>query len=442
MTRIVHPTLTKPQARFLQLPYKFRAYVGGLGSGKTWAGAADACSMAWNHPRVNTGYFGPTYSSIKDVYFPTIEEVAANCGLNVDFRKGDMEVDFYSGRSYRSTVICRSMKIPESIVGFKIAKAQVDELDTIPKDKAVIAWRNIIARMRINYDGINGVNVTTTPEGFAFVYDMFVRKPEKQAELKEFYGYIQASTYDNERHLPADYIPSLYATYPANLVDAYLLGKFVPLKTGRVYADFSRKENGSTERISLNEPLYIGMDFNIDKMAAIVFVKRNGQPHAVDEIVNEYDTASMIKAIQKRFWTESSGRVNKQHQIFIYPDPSGQQRRSSAASNTDISLLKDAGFVVRALAASTGGYKTYPVRDRINSVNAMILNAEGSRRLRVNIDACPTLVECLEQQPYDDKGDPDKKQDLDHPNDALGYFITYEYPIRKPVTHINLGVAM
>ena len=119
-----------------------------------------------------------------------------------------------------------------------------------------------------------------------------------------------------------------------------------------------------------------------------------------------------------------------------------EQRRSSAASSTDITLLKDAEFGVRALAASTGGYKTYPVRDRINSVNAMILNAEGSRRLRVNIDACPTLVECLEQQPYDDKGDPDKKQDLDHPNDALGYFITYEYPIRKPVTHINLGVAM
>ena len=122
MARTVKPTLTKPQTQFLGLTHKFRAYVGGFGSGKTWAGAADACSMAWNHPRTNTGYFGPTYSSIKDVYFPTIEEVAFNWGLNVQFRRGDMEVDFYSGRNYRSTVICRSMKIPESSLVSRLPK--------------------------------------------------------------------------------------------------------------------------------------------------------------------------------------------------------------------------------------------------------------------------------------------------------------------------------
>ena len=30
------PSLNQPQARFLALPHKFRAFVAGFGSGKTW----------------------------------------------------------------------------------------------------------------------------------------------------------------------------------------------------------------------------------------------------------------------------------------------------------------------------------------------------------------------------------------------------------------------
>ncbi len=39
------------------------------------------------------------------------------------------------------------------------------------------------------------------------------------------------------------------------------------------------------------------MDFNVGKMAAVVHVKRLGLPHAVDEIVNGYDTPDMIRQI-------------------------------------------------------------------------------------------------------------------------------------------------
>ncbi|TDS92832.1 bacteriophage Rz lysis protein [Erwinia rhapontici] len=41
----ISPTLNIPQARFLAMPHKFKAYVAGFGSGKTWVGADAQASI-------------------------------------------------------------------------------------------------------------------------------------------------------------------------------------------------------------------------------------------------------------------------------------------------------------------------------------------------------------------------------------------------------------
>ncbi|WP_137138175.1 hypothetical protein [Pseudomonas asiatica] len=167
------------------------------------------------------------------------------------------------------------------------------------------------------------------------------------------------------------------------------------------------------------------MDFNVGKMSAVVHVKRLGLPHAVDEIINGYDTPDMIKKIKERYWLYDGSDYRNTRQIRVYPDASGDSRKSVRASETDISLLKQAGFIVSALGANP------PVKDRINSMNAMFCNAAGQRRYRVNADKCPTYADDLEQQIWNDQGEPDKKQGNDHRPDAGGYFIHKEYPINK-----------
>lgn len=57
-----------------------------------------------------------------------------------------------------------------------------------------------------------------------------------------------------------------------------------------------------------NEPLYIGLDFNVGKMSAIVHVRRNNQIHAVEEIVNGHDTPDMIRQIRERYWKYNGDR--------------------------------------------------------------------------------------------------------------------------------------
>lgn len=405
--------LSAPQNIFLNgLNTKFRGYVGGFGSGKTFVGCLDLISFFARHPGTRQGYFGPTYPAIRDIFYPTFEEAAALMGFRCDIKESNKEVHIYRGRYYYGTVICRSMDNPKTIVGFKIARALCDELDVLDKVKAKQAWDKIIARMRLVVPGEqNSIGVTTTPEGFKFVYDQFYKDPTAS------YSMVQASTYENEKFLPHDYISSLKETYDENLIDAYLDGEFVNLTGGTVYRQY-KKENLSNEVITERDiTLSIGMDFNVTKMAACVFVMRNGNPHCVDEFTDLYDTTDMIEHIKLRY-------PNKK--IVVYPDASGKNRKTVGADGTDIKLLKKAGFTVKAKEINPR------VRSRVNAVNAMFCNAKGDRKLFVNKEKCPETHGCLEQQIYDDKGEPDKKGGKDHQNDAFGYFVAYEYPIEKP----------
>ncbi|MGQ9451792.1 terminase large subunit domain-containing protein [Leclercia sp. TB492] len=433
---MIAPTLNVPQARFLAMPHKFKAYVAGFGSGKTWVGCGGICKGMWEFPKINQGYFAPTYPQIRDIFYPTVEEVAFDWGLKVQINESNKEVHFYAGRQYRGTTICRSMEKPATIVGFKIGNALVDELDVMPALKAQQAWRKIIARMRYKVAGLrNGIDVTTTPEGYKFVYQQFVKAVRDKPELAALYGLVQASTFDNEANLPDDYIPSLLASYPPELIKAYLRGHFTNLTSGTIYHQFDRKLNNCTDEEQPGEPLFIGMDFNVGKMAAIVHVKREGLPRAVRELVKVYDTPAMIKRIQEEFWRYEGGRYVASRQIYIYPDASGDSRKSNCASLTDIAQLKEAGFSIMVNASNP------PVKDRINSMNAMFCNALGERRYLVNVQRCPVYTESLEQQVWDKNGEPDKKADNDHPNDGGGYFIVKDYPIVKPAYSITMDTT-
>ena len=438
----VSPKLIKPQAEFVNLDVAFPAFIGGFGSGKTWAGCSKLLKSAWEFPRVPLGYFGPTYGDIKHIFFPTIEECAATWGLNIGIRTGDFEVDLFNGRTYRATIICRSMKNASDIRGFKIGRGLVDEIDTLKPSNAADAWRKIIARRRFKFKGSGWIGITTTPEGFGFAWQSWEKDVRddivngSKRDLASKYQLVRASTYENEINLQDDYIESLLASYPENLIQAYLHGLFVNLTHGSVYRQFDRKLNGSSETVQKDDVLFVGMDFNVGKMAAVFHVKRDGNPHGVDEIVNAYDTPDMIRIIKERYWHYIDGNYRKTHEIRVYPDSSGGSRKSVTASETDIQLLKEAGFSVSAPPSNP------PVKDRVNSLNAMICNAMGERRYRINVDKCPHTVECLEKQAYNDQGEPDKSSDLDHHPEAVGYFIHRDYPLRRPVTKLNIGIAM
>jgi hypothetical protein len=404
-----------PQGKFLALDTKFRAFVGGFGSGKTAVGCIAQCMDYWEYPKINQGYFAPTYPQIRDIFYPTIDEVAHWMGLRVEVRSGDKEVHFYEGRRYRGTTICRSMERPETIIGFKIGRALVDELDVMTKEKSNAAWNKIIARMRY-LEANNSIDVTTTPEGFKFVYERF------KEQGGQSYGMVQASTYDNEENLPPDYIDSLIETYPQELIDAYLNGQFVNLTSGTVYYAYNRVDNDSSEEVVDGDLLRIGMDFNVGNMSACIYVLRGDTWHMVNELSGIFDTPAMIQTIKQKW---------PLHSIRVYPDASGKNRKSVDASTSDIALLEMAGFAVYA-------NKSNPfVKDRVLASNKAFQN----KRVMINQRNCPESAKCLEQLAYDGNGEPDKKSNLDHLPDAATYPIAFEMPIDKPAAKLKLTFA-
>mgnify|MGYP003624914022 FL=1 len=414
--------LSAPQNIFLnELNTKYRAYVGGFGSGKTWVGCLDLLLFASKHPKTVQGYFAPSYGAIRDIFFPTITEAAETLGFTVRINMSNKEVHLMRAGFNYGTIICRSMDNPQTIVGFKI-----DEIDVLTKSKAELAWRKIIARLRLTIPNvINGVGVTTTPEGFLFVHDRFAVRPTAS------YSMVQASSYENHKYLPEDYIPSLLESYPSKVAQAYINGEFVNMKSGTVYHNYDRLLNNSDREIILQDKpdqqadrvLYIGMDFNVNHMSAIVHVKDALGPIAVDEIVELRDTPEMITAIKLRY---------PNCKIRVYPDSSGKSKKSFDASGNDIALLQQAGFAI--LADSTNPR----VRDRVLAMNVLFCNNEGVRRYRVNANKCQTYSDNLEQQVWTEQGDPDKSKGNDHTNDAGGYFVCQDYGIVKPVHSLNI----
>jgi hypothetical protein len=428
--RDLNPTLNRPQEEFRAMTEKFRAMVTGFGGGKTWGGGANLCEHAYQFPGVPMGYFAPTYPMIRDIFYPTIEEVADDWGLSTKIMTSAKEVRLYEGATLRSTIMCRSMDSPDTIIGFKIGHAQVDEIDTMTMDKAMRAWRKIIARMR-HKGGDNRVDVTTTPEGYRFVYNQFVKLPSTSPEMAKLYGVVHASTYDNEANLPEGYIDSLLASYPRQLIEAYINGQFVNLQSGSVYPEFSRRLNScdTVRKPGANgqpgEPLHVGIDFNVLNMTAIVTVTRNGEPHVVDELTGVRDTPTMARILHERY------RLNDKHTITVYPDASGQNTSSKNAAESDLTILRQNGFLLRVDTTNPA------IRDRVNCVNALILNGKGHRRLKVNTLMCPTLTESLEQQAYDKNAQPDKTTGHDHCNDAIGYRLMQDWPLERPFTVVR-----
>ena len=400
--------LTEPQERFVFSEAQHPAMCAGYGAGKSQAGVIRILLRAIKYRNMNFAFVEPTFDLVRLIAWPRFEEVLDSWNIAFQLNKSESIMTLANG----SRIVFRSADNPSRLVGFEVADAVIDEADILSTKDAQDTWIKMLARARQKKpDGTaNTVGCVSTPEGFKWMYETFEKNKRPGYEL------IRAPTASNP-YLPDGYLDTLKATYSPQLLAAYCDGFFVNLTAGSVYPEFDRALNASAETIRPNETLHIGMDFNVTKMSAIVHVLRNDEPHAVAELLDVFDTPSMAKLIKSRY--KDSG-----HPIMVYPDASGNSRKSNNASESDLSIIRQHGLSVCVNPTNPA------VKDRVLSMNRMI-HHEGERKYRINPDACPHYVEALEKQAYDRNGEPDKSTGLDHCIDAGGYFIAYRYPIQK-----------
>lgn len=377
----------------------------GYGAGKTRSLAAKAVILA----ALNQGFMGcvmePTGPLIRDIWMNDFEAFLESYEIPYTFRASPLPEYVLHLPGGNTKILCRSFENWSRIIGLNLAWVLADEIDTVTPSIAQKAFPKILGRLRAG--NVRQFAAASTPEGFRWMWNTFgTEEAQKRPDRK----LIRMRSADNP-HLPQDFIERLQANYDPSLLQAYLEGQFCNLTTGQVYDRFDRAKHVITDIPNVeDEPLRVGVDFNIGNMSAVIAVRLGNQLLLIDEVSGAHDTDALAQEIRRRF---------PDRRIYAYPDASGGNR-STNASQTDIQILEGYGFTNQSPRSNP------PIRDRVASVQALLENGKGEVRLQVAAN-CKRTIECLELQSYTEKGDPDKDAGYDHMNDGLGYLVWREF---------------
>jgi len=379
---------------------KHPAIVGGFGCGKTrsiplrWVRLIDWRAREQKR-KARLMIVEPTYQMVRDVLVPEMVEFFNDHGIKHRYHKSNHDfVIRLNGIDF--VAMCRSADKPSSLTGKTISDAIIDEFDKITgvqNQKDV--WNECIARTRKYEHGT--VAAVTTPEGFRYTYELWQEKNSDNPNFK----LIRAKTRDNT-FLPADYIDNMVAQYDSLLAQQYLEGEFVNLNNSMAYYMFRRDKHSAPQTLNPALPVYIGMDFNVNPMTAVVLQIEGNLYRALREYwLPNSNTRAMAQLIAAD-WS--------QYAVYICPDMTGGARKTSA-DYTDIDILKQHGFQVL-------GSRNITERARLNIVN----NLFDKDRLVID-PKCKRLINDLEKVVTNEYGRVAKEKDsqLTHISDALGY---------------------
>ena len=414
MRERIYEGLLPAQRDFVDdMEHKILGFCAGFGAGKTRALCAKAIFLAMDNPRTVGAVFEPTHIMIRDVWMRAFDDFLEEYGIEHDFRVSPQPEYVLHHPNGPVTVLCRATETYNRIRGQTLSFVLADEIDTSSHEIAQKASEMMLARLR---GGVKPqLAVASTPEGYRWMYNTFIENGDNPDRRL-----IRAKTTDNP-YLPEGFVESLYQNYDPQLIASYIEGEFTNLANTTVYAAYDRDRHWCDTEIQPDDRLLIGVDFNVGAVFTEVLVRRGDEFHAVAEHYPK-DTPALVRLLQETYPDHLAAG-----NLVIIPDAASRQRTTTNSSESDLSLLKKGGFVVKAQTANP------PVSDRINCINVLLL----ANRLLVH-PRCKYLVKSLEQQAFDKTGKPEKGigglDDISGPVDALGYGCYYLAPLRRFAT--------
>jgi phage terminase large subunit-like protein len=376
----------------------------GYGSGKTYCAHAVAVKMA----ALNQGFVGcvmePTSDMVRRIWAPKFEDFLDSFGIPYTPRVAPYVSHTLHFPGGDSTILGLSFENYQRIVGDDWAFAIIDEVDTAKASIAQRAYDKILGRIRVG--NFNQLHCYSTPEGFGFHYQTFGTDAAREGKRRAL---LRMKTADNAHNLRPGFVDDLLSRYTQEQCRAYLEGIYQNLATGTVYDRFDRAKHVADVDDDPEEPLRIGIDFNVGNTNAALAIRSGNALHFIDEISQAHDTDALAQEICARY----PGRT-----LYGYPDASGGNR-STNATKTDLEILASYGI-------SNQSPKANPrVADRVSAFQGALENGKGEIRIQIN-PRCKRLIECLELQAYNERQEPDKESGHDHMNDAAGYLVWRE----------------
>lgn len=394
-------------------------FIGGIGSGKTRAGAEKFGDLCWRNRGVTGAILGPTYRMLEDSTKLMFFKVLAEKGLSYKYRASDNSIILFGD----TKILFRSMDNPEHLRGTEFGHFWMDEPGQMPDP---MAFNIVMGRMRDAKAPEPCGLITTTPNGLNWLYDELVTKA-RENKAKLYHG-----TSEQNVSLADGYVDRLKVLYDERFYAQEVLGKFIDIFAGQAYWNFERASSISDEfDYDPALPIALCVDFNVDPMCwNIIQQRRYRDGRVIDTCVDEIhvrtaSTELTCKEFLNRYGAHKMG-------VNVHGDATGHAR-TTAATRTDYQIIRE--MLEKALPAvevCTGRFNP-SVTDSIAAVNARLKNAAGARAFYVH-PRCKETIRDFERVSFvSGTRELDKSQkDLTHHSDAVRYYLYAQYPVRKP----------
>lgn len=362
------------QMRFVTSAERFTGFIGGIGSGKTFAGCVKDLMHA--RPKTLGLIVAPTYPMLRDATLRTFLEIADSSVRH--FNKSEMTAYLKGG----AEILFRSADNPERLRGPNLNWAHIDEGAMC----SAKTYDIVIGRLRA--DGKAGpMWITSTPKGRNWLY-------QRHAEMVVF----RAKTRDNP-YLAREFVVSLEKSYSGEFARQELDGEFISLE-GLVYDAFKRDIHVAERPHNQFVDWVLAMDEGYTNPAVILLigVDPDGRLHIAREYYERGKLQADVVNIARAWYLEKRCTV----------------AAVDAAAAGLIADLVNAGVPAEPHKGR--------VLDGITSIQRH-LKVQGDGRPRLTIDpSCINTINEFESYVWQDGKDQPVKQS-DHAMDALRYLI-------------------
>ena len=395
--------LTVPQQIIADSEHRFKVVIAGRRFGKTHLAIRQLAYYA-RIPEQEVWYVAPTYKQAKMIAWRKLKQRLQDLRWTKKINESELSITLKNN----STISLKGADNEDSLRGVGLDYLIIDEFADIDES----AWYEVLRPTLADRKG--SAMFIGTPKGIAnWAYDLYTKSTEDSEHWTSFqFTTIQGGNVTEEE------IEAARRDLDERTFRQEFMATFETY-AGRIYYAFDRNSNIQKCPVDTWDILYTGWDFNIDPMSVVISVKVGDQLYVVDEVrMYSSNTQEAVEEVRSRY---------PKAKIWAYPDPAARQRKTSAGGATDITILQNAGFVVKSPNSHT------PVRDRINAVNSRLCDSMGIRKLFVSPE-CKYTIEGLERHTYKPGTQtPDKDSGYDHMMDALGYMIDYQFPVRRQV---------
>lgn len=383
---------------------RFRVVIAGRRWGKTTLAIREMCKIA-KEPNKNVYYISPSYRMSRTIIFKRLKQKLLDLRWVNKINETNLEFTLKNG----STISLKGADNPDSLRGVSLSAAVFDEFAFMDPE----TWDTVIRPALADQQG--SALFITTPVGKSnWAYDLFCMSEQHPESWASFQYKTIDSPWVSVEEIAAARAEMTDQQFQQEFEASFVVGNSL------VAWEFDRAHHIKELHNPDTSVIHIGCDFNVSPICATVYVQQGQEMYQIDEVhMLNSNTQELAEELCRRYPASKK---------FVYPDPSGKSRKTSAGGSTDFTILQNAGMLIKAPNRHNA------VRDRINSYNARLRSADGHTRLFIS-SKCKYTIQCLEKFQFKPGTQiPDKPggdNDFSHMFDAASYCIDYIFPIKR-----------